>query len=768
MSPLSNAALTVRLNGEKKIFQSSLTLAELLKNLSISREKVVIEHNMEIIPKDSLDSRRIQDGDRIEIVHFVGGGASAEQGKARCLVIVESPAKCKTIHKYLGPDFEVTASMGHVIDLPRSKMGIDIENNFEPKYIVVKDRKKTLSDLKKKAKDKKEIYLACDPDREGEAISWHLQNELGKGKKVSRVVFNEITKEAVQEAFKHPMKVDMNLVGAQQARRVLDRLVGYNLSPLLWQKVGRGLSAGRVQTVALRLLVDRERQIKAFIPEEYWSIEATLKKKKGDLKPFSAKLEKIGEKKAEIKDQKKAAEVVEAVKKLPFIVQEVRKQSKKRNPQGPFTTSKLQQAAYNQLRFPASKTMKVAQTLYEGVEIGSDEGSVGLITYMRTDSVRISETALKEIRDLILKEFGEPYLPQVPNIYKAKKQAQEAHEAIRPTSVKRHPKDLERILTPDQLKLYTLIWNQAVESQMTPAVVLQETADILAGTWPGEHGAVHGPGRRATSEGSWLFRATGSRIEFQGFLILEGRSEDEDNPLPALSAKEALDLLKLEDQQHFTKPPPRYTDASLVKALEENGIGRPSTYAPTIFTLTSRDYARREGGSLVPTELGILVVDLLLQYFSKVLDFEFTAKLEEDLDRIAEGKIEWVRVIKDFYGLFRGQVDLAKSQMQTVKRENEPTDEICEKCGKPMVIKWGRRGRFMSCSAWPECKNAKSISTGVPCPQCGKGKLVERRAKSGRGRLFYGCTAYPACNYIANKLPSRLEESSAAPDPATP
>jgi len=730
MSQSNKEQVTVSLNGQKKTFTQSLTLTELLRSLELPKEKVVVELNMEIIPKELLDSKRIQDGDQVEIVNFVGGGST---GKARCLVIVESPAKCKTIHKYLGPDYEVAASMGHVIDLPRSKMGIDVENDFKPQYVVVKDRKKTLSDLKKLAKDKKEIYLACDPDREGEAISWHLQEELGKGKKVARVVFNEITKEAVLEAFKHPTQINMNLVGAQTARRILDRLVGYNLSPLLWQKVGRGLSAGRVQTVALRLIVDRERQIRAFIPEEYWTIEADLKKKKGDPKPFVAKLEKIGDKKAEVKNQKKSAEIVEAVKKLPFVVREVRRQNKKRNPQSPFTTSKLQQAAYNQLHFPASKTMKVAQTLYEGVDIGS-EGSVGLITYMRTDSVRISDSALKETRDLILKEFGKPYLPQSANVYKAKKQAQEAHEAIRPTSVRRRPKELEACLTPDQMKLYTLIWNQAVASQMTPAVISQETADIQAGLY--------------------TFRATGSRIEFPGFLVLEGKSKEEDNPLPALSAKEPLDLLKLEDHQHFTKPPARYTDASLVKALEENGIGRPSTYAPTIFTLTGRDYIRREGGSLVPTELGILVVDLLIQYFSKVLDFEFTANLEEELDRIEEGKTEWVRVIRDFYGLFKGQVELAKSQMQTVKRENEPTDEICEKCAKPMVIKWGRRGRFMSCSAWPECKNAKSISTGVVCPQCQKGKLVQRRAKSGRGRTFYGCTAYPACNYIANKLPS--------------
>ncbi|MGH7198267.1 MAG: type I DNA topoisomerase, partial [Candidatus Omnitrophota bacterium] len=439
--------ITVKLNGEKRALQTPLSLTELLAQLSIPKEKVVIELNLEIIPKDRWDAARLKDGDEVEIVHFVGGGS-----EAKALVIVESPAKCKTIHKYLGPNYEVTASMGHVIDLPRSKMGIDIENNFEPKYIVVKDKKKTLSDLKKRAKNKKEIYLACDPDREGEAISWHLMRELGTGKKVARVVFNEITKEAVLEAFKHPSEIDMNLVGAQQARRVLDRLVGYNLSPLLWQKVGKGLSAGRVQSVALRLLVDREREIKAFVAEEYWTIDAELKKKKGDKKPFGAKLEKIEGQKAEIKDEKTAKDVLEKLKSNPFIVKDVERQKKKRNPYPPFTTSKLQQAAYNVLRFPAAKTMRVAQTLYEGVEIGS-EGSVGLITYMRTDSVRISEGALKEIRSLISKEYGKDYLPETPNIYKAKKAAQEAHEAIRPADVKRRPEDIERFLTPDQFKL---------------------------------------------------------------------------------------------------------------------------------------------------------------------------------------------------------------------------------------------------------------------------------------------------------------------------
>lgn len=730
--------ITIQLNGEKKSVQESLTLAQLLLELDIPKEKVVVEHNMEIVPKDKLDQVRLQSADEVEIVHFVGGGAKAGSVE-KALVIVESPAKCKTINKYLGSNYEVAASMGHVVDLPKSKMGIDLEHNFEPQYIVAKDRKKILSELKKKAKNKTAIYLACDPDREGEAISWHLKNQLGAGKKVARVVFNEITKDAVLEAFKHPSDINMDLVGAQQARRVLDRIVGYSLSPLLWQKVGRGLSAGRVQSVALRLIVDQERKIQAFIPEEYWTIEAQLKKKKGNPKPFVAKLEKIGDKKLEIKDGKIAASTADKIKQQAFIVKEIKKQKKKRNPYPPFTTSKLQQAGYNLLKFPAAKTMRVAQSLYEGVEIG-EEGSVGLITYMRTDSVRISDAAVEETRKFILKEYGKQYLPEKPNVYKAKKGAQAAHEAIRPTSVLRLPKDIESYLTPDQFKLYSIIWRQAVSSQMTPALIAQDAVDIAAG--------------------EYLFHATGSRIEFPGCLVVQGKEEEEENLLPDLEAQEILELLELKHDQHFTKPPARFTDASLVKALEEKGIGRPSTYAPTIYTITERDYIRREGGSLVPTELGMLVTDLLVKHFSKILDFEFTAKMEEELDEVEEGSVEWASVVKEFYGIFSGQMDLAKTEMQTVKREAEPTDEICEKCGLPMVIKWGRRGRFMSCSGWPTCRNAKSISTDVVCPQCGKGKLVARRAKSGRGRPFYGCTTYPVCTFIVNRLPKAGETAA--------
>lgn len=724
--------ITIRLNGEPKALRDSLSLLALLDLLGIQKERVVVEHNMKIVSRQDLEKSFLKQNDEVEIVHFVGGGAP------KALVIVESPAKCKTINKYLGSDYEVVASMGHVIDLPRSKMGIDVDNNFEPQYIVVKERKKTLADLKKKAKGKDEIYLACDPDREGEAISWHLKNQLGKGKKVWRVVFNEITKDAVQEAFKHPSEIDVNLVSAQQARRVLDRLVGYSLSPLLWQKVSRGLSAGRVQSVALRMIVDREKEIRAFKPEEYWSVEAQLKKKSGDETAFEAKLEKIKEEKADIKNEFIAKDLVEKIETQTFCVREIKRQSKKRNPYPPFTTSKLQQAAYNLLRFPASKTMKVAQTLYEGVDIG-ESGTVGLITYMRTDSVKISESALKETRQYITKRYGNDYLPEKPNYYKAKKEAQGAHEAIRPTSIHKEPKSLEAYLSPDQYKLYSLIWNQALSSQMKPAVVLQEAADIEAG--------------------DALFRASGSRVEFMGFLAVTGHAEEKDNPLPPLEPKEILDLLDLKANQHFTKPPPRFTDASLVKALEEKGIGRPSTYAPTLSTLTDREYIRRDEGALAPTELGILVVDLLVEYFSKVMDYEFTATMEEGLDLVEEGQSGWVEVIQKFYDIFKKEVEVAKSQMQTVRKTAEATKEICEKCGKPMVIKWGRKGRFMSCSGWPECKNAKSIATGTACPECHKGQLVARRAKTGRGRTFYGCTRFPDCRFITRRLPKPNESA---------
>ena len=657
----------------------------------------------------------------------------AEEPHRGALVIVESPAKCRTIEKILGKKFSVMASMGHVIDLPKSKMGIDVDNNFEPQYVVLAAKRKTLTNLKKVLKDKSDLYLACDPDREGEAISWHLMNALAGKKKVFRVRFNEITKKAIEEAFAHPTEIDMNLVGAQQARRVLDRIVGYSLSPLLWKKVAKGLSAGRVQSVALRLVVDRERLIKAFVPQEYWSLDADLAKK-GQSETFTAQLEKKKGEKLEIIDSATAAKIAAEIRKQSFEVADVKGAMKKRHPQAPFTTSKLQQEAYNRLRFQPTRTMRIAQGLYEGVDLGDGE-TVGMITYMRTDSVNVSSGAMSEVRGYIPKRFGAEFLPETPNIYKSKKAAQEAHEAIRPTAVARDPESVKAILSEEQFALYELIWSRFVSSQMKPAEIRQTTAQITAGDYE--------------------FRATGSRIEFMGFLKAYREDEDDDSrSLPALEKGEALDLKKLGENQHFTKPPARFTDASLVKVLEEEGIGRPSTYAPIIGTLVERNYVERQGGALIPTELGFLVVDLLIQYFPNLMDVQFTAHMEEELDEIEDGKREWHDVLKEFYGDFSGLLVKAQDSMKTVKKVEEKSDEICDTCKGPMVVKWGRRGKFLSCSRFPECKFSKSIPTSFKCPQCPDGMLVARRARSGRGRTFYGCSKYPACNYIANKLPA--------------
>jgi DNA topoisomerase-1 len=672
------------------------------------------------------------------------------------LVIVESPAKSKTIKKFLGEDYAVEASMGHVIDLPKSSLGVNIEKDFEPEYIVIPERKKHLSMLKKEAGEKEAVYLAQDPDREGEAISWHLMNALsaeekpkkGKAKgakpkekrRFFRVTFDEITKEAVTNAFKHPREIDMNLVNAQQARRILDRLVGYTLSPLLWKKVSRGLSAGRVQSVAVRLIVEREDEIKAFKPEEYWDVEADLKRK-GDTEKekFRAKLEKYQGKPIEMTKRPDADKALAVLKKEKYIVSDIRETKKRKKPYPPFTTSKLQQEAFNKLRFSSVKTMHVAQTLYEGVEIGK-EGSVGLITYMRTDSVRISKEAQDEARKYILEKYGKKYYPDIPNVYKSKKSAQEAHEAIRPAVPLMEPGHIKDHLTPDQLKLYTLIWNRFVSSQMTEAVMAQTAADIMAG--------------------DYLFRASNTQVAFDGFMVLydadTDKEEKKEGKMPLLSVDEPLDMLELIPSQHFTKPPPRYSDGSLVKALEELGIGRPSTYAPTISTIVNRDYVRRESGYLQPTELGGIVTKLLMEHFPKVLDVEFTAKMEDELDGIEEGEIDWKVLLKSFYSPFMHTVDKAKVAMKDVKKEVVATNEVCEKCGKPMVIKWGRRGKFLSCSDYPRCKNAKSITTGVKCPSPGcEGELVARRSTRG---MFYGCTKFPVCRYTSRKLPGKDTE----------
>ncbi|MBN2453906.1 MAG: type I DNA topoisomerase [Candidatus Omnitrophica bacterium] len=668
----------------------------------------------------------------------------------KSLVIVESPAKAKTINKFLGDKFVVTASMGHIVDLPKSKLGVDVENDFKPEYIVMKDRKKNLAALKKEAKGKAAVYLAADPDREGEAISWHLRNVLAeKERKFYRVEFDEITKEAVTSAFKNPRDIDMHLVNAQQARRILDRIVGYTLSPLLWKKVSRGLSAGRVQSVAVRLIVEREDEIKKFNPKEYWEVLAELKRKPdAPAEKFTAKLASHKGNKVDIVRKDESDRITAELRKSIFVVEDIKESKKKKNPYPPFTTSKLQQEAFNKLRFSGARTMSIAQGLYEGVELGG-EGSVGLITYMRTDSVRISKDAQADAKKYILSKFGKKFYPESPNIYKARKAAQEAHEAIRPTLPLCEPEAVKGYLTPDQLKLYTLIWNRFIASQMSPAIYAQTSVDIKAG--------------------DYIFKAASTRVDFEGYTaVYEAEKEkDEDDAqarakLPELSIDEPLDLLELLPSQHFTKPPPRYSDASLVKALEELGIGRPSTYAPIIQTITARDYVGREAGYFRPTELGMIVTKLLMQHFPKILDVEFTAKLEDELDGIEEGEADWVIVLKSFYSPFIHAVDKAKLEMKDVKKEVVATDEVCSVCGKPMVIKWGRRGKFMSCSDYPACKNAKSITTGVKCPTGCGGELVARKSRRGS---FFGCSRYPKCNFISKKLPdsaSAKDEGKAA------
>ncbi len=656
---------------------------------------------------------------------------------AKNLVIVESPAKAKTINKFLGSAYKVVASMGHIIDLPKSKLGVDVENDFAPHYVVMADRKKNLSALKKDAKTKTTIYLAADPDREGEAISWHLKNQLcAKDRKCYRVEFDEITKDAVLNAFKHPRDINMALVNAQQARRILDRLVGYSISPILWKKVARGLSAGRVQSVAVRLIAEREDEIKKFNPQEYWSIEAELKRKTDQPKDkFIAKLFKYKGADISIKHKNDADISVDQLRKETFTVSDLRQTQKKRSPYPPFTTSKLQQESFNKLKYSGARTMHIAQSLYEGVEIG-DEGSVGLITYMRTDSVKISKDASVAAKAYILSTYGKKYYPGMPNVYKSKKGAQEAHEAIRPTLPLRSPDSIKDYLSGDQLKLYQLVWSRFLASQMTPAVYAQTTVDIKAG--------------------DYLFKASDTSVVFDGYTAAyeaEKEKEDEEGQktkLPELSIGMALDLLGLVPNQHFTKPPPRYSDASLVKALEELGIGRPSTYAPIIQTITARDYVRRESGYFHPTELGDIVVKLLMKHFPKILDVEFTARMENELDGIEDGEADWLMVLKAFYSPFIDSVEKAKLEMKDVKKEVGATDQICELCGKPMVIKWGRRGKFLSCSDYPTCKNAKSITSGVKCPTGCGGELVRRRSTRGD---FFGCTHYPKCTFTARKLP---------------
>jgi len=662
------------------------------------------------------------------------------------LVIVESPAKSKTINKILGKDYKVLASMGHIIDLPVDKMGIDFDNDFKPEYTVMKGRKKYLTSLKKEAKTSQAVYLAADPDREGEAICWHLKTQLENKKiKVFRVSFDEITAKAVKSAFSHPGTLDMNKIYAQQARRILDRIVGYSLSPLLWKKITRGLSAGRVQSVAVMLIVRREDEIRQFKSQEYWSLDALLRKQK-DLPPeetapneFKARLMKHKGEKIDVTSEEKAKEMIAEIEQEKFIVRSIKRRDKKSYPRAPYTTSSLQQDAFNRLNFSVNKTMRIAQSLYEGVELGS-EGSVGLITYMRTDSVNVSNDAIAEAGKYILETFGKKYCPLNPPRYKSKKRAQEAHEAIRPTLPLRPPEEIVSYLSPDEIKLYRLIWKRFISSRMENALFSVLTILIDAG--------------------DYVFRAGGSRVIFDGFLKvyrdMKG-DEDTDTNIPPLEEGELLDLKEMFPEQHFTKPPPRYSDASLVKALEEKGIGRPSTYAPTIRTVITRNYIKRLGKTLRPTELGELVNGLLVENFPDIVDEEFTAKMEDELDNIEDGKTEWVSVLKKFYQPFEKKLEEAKERMKSVKRQAVKTDEVCEECGKPMVIKWGRRGRFLSCSDFPTCRNAKSITTGIKCPEenC-DGELVER--KSSRG-MFYGCTKYPKCTHTTRKLPPQENES---------
>ncbi len=672
--------------------------------------------------------------------------SKAVRSVAKYLVIVESPAKSKTINKILGKKYKVLASMGHIIDLPASKMGVDFEHDFKPEYAVMKGRKKYLNDLIKEARDKEAIYLAADPDREGEAICWHLKNQLEGGKSaIYRVSFEEITEKAVKEAFEHPGPVNMNKVNAQQARRILDRIVGYSISPLLWKKITRGLSAGRVQSVAVKLIVEREEEIRKFKPREYWSVEAVLKKR-GGVPPgeewtdtFGARLMKYKGEKIHIPDKESVEKIVGRLKEEKFIVGDISRKERKSHPRAPYITSVLQQDAFNKLNFSAAKTMRIAQSLYEGVELG-EEGSVGLITYMRTDSVRTSDDALRDVRQHILEKYGEKYCPPKPVPYRSRKRAQEAHEAIRPTLPLRPPEVVARYLGPDELKLYELIWKRFVSSQMVNALYSVLAVNIDAG--------------------DYRFRAGGGQLVFDGFLRVYGagvESGEEIARIPPLESGEEVDPVEIIPEQHFTKPPPRYTDASLVKVLEEKGIGRPSTYAPIIRTIISRNYIKRVARTLEPTDLGELVNKVLVENFPGIVDNEFTARMEDELDGIEDAKVEWVAVLKDFYDPFSKTLEEAKERMSSIKRQVIETDEICEKCGRPMVIKWGRHGRFLSCSGFPACKNARPITTGVKCPVegCG-GELVER--KSARG-MFYGCTNYPKCTYTARKLPRESEDA---------
>lgn len=649
---------------------------------------------------------------------------------AKYLVIVESPAKAKTIKKYLGANYKIKASMGHIRDLPKSQIGVDIMNNFEPKYINIRGKGDLISELKKEAKDADKVFLATDPDREGEAISWHLANlfKIDEDQKC-RVTFNEITKNAVVKAVKSPRTIDMDLVDAQQARRVLDRIVGYEISPLLWRNVRKGLSAGRVQSVATKMICDREYEIEGFIPEEFWRLEATLKKDDG--KTFLAKFHGLKNKKIELKQKEEVDQILQKLQGVPFVIGKVKHGEKKRTPAPPFITSTLQQDAARKFGFSTKKTMMLAQQLYEGVEI-QGEGSVGLITYMRTDSTRISDDALTQAREYIKSNYGDKYLPDKARVYKTKSAAQDAHEAIRPTTPDLPPERVKSSLQRDLFRLYKLIWERFIASQMEAAVYDTMSVDIEAG--------------------EYLFKSTGSRVSFKGFLVLyeegtDDENDDEKDPmLPQLDEGEKVKPVELKPSQHFTQPPSRYTEATLVKALEEKGIGRPSTYAPTISTIISRGYVIKDKKYLLPTELGRIVNKLMEEYFKDIVNINFTADMETQLDAVEDGKRRWKELLNEFYKDFSKAVKNAEEQISKVELPVEESDEVCEKCGRKMVIKMGRYGKFLACPGFPECRNAKPIleDAGVVCPKCG-GKIYNKKTRKGKNYL--SCENYPQCDF---------------------
>lgn len=650
---------------------------------------------------------------------------------AENLVIVESPSKAKTIEKYLGKKFKVIASMGHVRDLPKSQMGIEIENDYNPKYITIRGKGPVLKDLRSAAKKAKKIYLAADPDREGEAIAWHIANTLNIDTASDcRVVFNEITKEAIKESFKKPRPINMNLVDAQQARRVLDRLVGYNISPLLWKKVKKGLSAGRVQSVALRLIIEREKEIAVFQPEEYWSIKSKANTGKEEFDTF---FYGVNGKKLELNSEEEVNKVLAQINGNDFTVQSVTRKERKRNPALAFTTSLLQQEAARKLNMRAKKTMMIAQQLYEGISLGSG-GQVGLITYMRTDSTRISDVAAEEAKTFIQETYGADYIATTKKSEKKSDKVQDAHEAIRPSSTLRTPDTIKAHVSRDQYRLYKLIWERFIASQMAPAILDTVKVDLI--------------------NNDVIFRANGSVVKFPGFMKVYIESNDEgteekDRILPPLAEGESVKLEEILPEQHFTQPPPRYTEARLVKTLEELGIGRPSTYVPTLETIQKRGYVSLDNKRFVPTELGQIVYDLVLEFFPEVINIEFTVQMEGDLDKIEDGNVNWIQIIDQFYKGFEKHLEIAEKEMQKVEIRDEPAGEDCEECSSPMVFKMGRYGKFMACSNFPDCRNTKAIvkDIGVKCPSCKDGNIIERKSK--KNRIFYGCTNYPECEFLS-------------------